>query len=63
MIDKEPSVVLRYANRQLQGAAWKPLLSAESPTAGGMQGAALLDENQILEVIAKYKPDLLMQAN
>ncbi len=61
MIDKEPSVVLRYANKQLHSVAWQQLLSAEIPTAAGLRSVALLNENQILEVVAKYKPDLLMQ--
>jgi hypothetical protein len=61
MIDKEKSTISRYVNGELQGVAQMTLLSAEINTASGLQGVALLKESQILEVVSRYKPELLIK--
>ncbi len=61
MIDKDKATVSRYVNGELQSVAQMTLLSAEIKTAIGLRSVALLNENQILEVVCKYKPDLLMK--
>jgi hypothetical protein len=61
MTDKENSTISRYVNGGLQGGAQMTLLSAEINTAGGLQGGALLNESQILEVVSRYKPELLIK--
>lgn len=45
--------------RYFSGAQLFELKTAEVHTPGGLQGAQLLNEDQILEVAAKYKPELV----
>ena len=61
MTDKSASTIDRYVNGAFKGVAQMTLLSAEVNTPGGLQGVSLLNEDQILELVSKYKPTLLMQ--
>ncbi len=61
MTDKSDVAIGNYVNGKLQGSNSLELLDAEILTSGGLQGAKLLNENQILEVVCKYKPSLLMK--
>lgn len=61
MTDKAHSTVSRYVNGELKGGAQMVLLQAEINTPGGLQGAVLLNEKQILSVLKKYKPELLVE--
>lgn len=59
MTDKSDVAIGNYVNGKLEGTNPMELLDAEILTNGGLQGAKLLNENQILEVVCKYKPILL----
>ncbi len=59
MIDKDKSSISRYVNGGLETVAPMTLKNAEVQTPGGIQGVALLSEEQIVEVVTKYKPELL----
>ncbi|WP_414575174.1 KilA-N domain-containing protein [Anabaena sp. CCY 9402-a] len=48
------STISRYV-----GVALPPLKTAEVYTPGGLQGVALLDEKQLITLVAKYNPTLL----
>ncbi|MGL5077528.1 MAG: hypothetical protein ACRDBG_17110 [Waterburya sp.] len=61
MIDKPESTIRTYVKRTFEGAQFSDQKMAEILTPGGTQGAKLLDENQILEIITKYKPALLKE--
>ncbi len=61
MIDKSDTTVERYVNGRLKGGTQMTLLEAEINTPGGLQGGAFLNEKQILEVVSRYKPTLLMK--
>lgn len=61
MTDKENSTINRYVNGTSQTSAQMTLLQAEILTTTGLKTSALLNESQILEVVAKYKPDLLIK--
>lgn len=61
MCDRDNGLINRYVNGQLQSSAPMELLDAEIITSTGLKRSALLNEKQILEVIVKYKPDLLMK--
>lgn len=60
MVEVADTTISRYIKRTFGTAALNGLKMAEVPTATGVKTAALLDESQILEVIAKYKPKLIM---
>jgi hypothetical protein len=60
-VDKSASTINRYVNGGLQGVAQMELKTAEIQTAGGLQGCALLNEKQIIEVVSKYNPSLLIK--
>ncbi len=54
MVDKGESTIRAYlASQNLETK------SAEVQTPGGIQGAQLLSEEQIVQVVTKYKPELL----
>ncbi len=59
MIDKNKSSIHDYVNGKLQGVRQMTLKNAEVQTPGGIQGVRLLSEEQIVEVVTKYKPELL----
>lgn len=61
MTDKPSQTISRYVNGKFKGCTQMQLLEAEVVTNGGLQGVNLLNENQILEVVARYKPDLLIK--
>ncbi len=61
MTDKENSTINRYVNGTFKTSAQMTLLEAEILTTTGLKTVALLNESQILEVVAKYKPDLLIK--
>jgi hypothetical protein len=61
MCDKTNSTINRYVNGELQTSAQISLLNAKILTATGLKTSALLNESQILEVINKYKPSLLIK--
>jgi hypothetical protein len=58
MTDKPNKTIHKYVNGGLQGSTQMALKKAEIQTTGGLQGVTLLNETQILEVIAKYKSEL-----
>lgn len=60
MTDKQHTTIMRYANKKVDSGAWEPLKTAEINTATGFRTCALLNENQLLEVVAQYKPELLL---
>ncbi len=59
MIDKDKSSISRYVNGELQGVVQMTLKSAEIHTTTGLKTVGLLSEEQIVEVVTKYKPELL----
>ncbi len=59
MTDKNKSSIHDYVNGKLQGVGQMTLKNAEVQTPGGIQGVRLLSEEQIVEVVTKYKPELL----
>jgi hypothetical protein len=59
MTDKSASSIARYVNGELKGVAQMTLKMAEIQTTGGLQGVALLSEKQIVQVIKRYKTELL----
>jgi hypothetical protein len=61
MTNKDTKSISRYVNGGLKGVAKMTLKMAEIQTAGGLQGVALLNETQMMEVILKYKPELLLK--
>jgi hypothetical protein len=61
MTDKNKSTISRYVNGTLETVAQMALLEAEVNTADGLRSVALLNENQILEVVTRYKPELLAE--
>lgn len=58
MVGASDSTILRWANK---GAAQFVTIEAQVQTPGGLQGAALFDENAILEAIIKYKPEMILK--
>jgi hypothetical protein len=61
MTDKNESTIRSYVKSTLEAAREVTLLEVEINTPGGLQGARLFNEYQILEVVARYKPDLLIK--
>jgi phage antirepressor YoqD-like protein len=61
MIDKGDVYVRRYVNGTSKNGTKMELKEAQIPTNAGLRSATLLNEKQILEVICKYKPTLLME--
>ena len=61
MTDKSRQSISKYVNGGLEGVTQMVLKSAQIDTGKGISTVNLLNENQILEVIAKYKPDLLVK--
>ncbi len=59
IVDKNKSSIHDYVNGKLQGVRQMTLKNAEVQTPGGIQGVRLLSEEQIVEVVTKYKPELL----
>ncbi len=51
MIDKDKSSISRYVNGGLETVGQMTLKNAEVQTPGGIQGVALLSEEQIVEVV------------
>ena len=60
MTDKENSTINRYVNGALQTSAQIKLLEAEIRTPNGLRTSALLNEDQIFQVVEKYKPELVI---
>jgi hypothetical protein len=60
MTDKDTKSISRYVNGGLQTVAKMELKTAEIQTTTGLKTVALLNEKQILEVVSKYNPTLLM---
>jgi hypothetical protein len=61
MTDKPSKTIHKYVNGGLKGVTQMTLKTAEIQTPGGLQGVTLLNEDQMLEVICKYNPELLMK--
>jgi hypothetical protein len=61
MIDKSSSTVNDYVNGGFKTARKMDLKTAEIITPTGLKTARLLNENQILEVVSKYNPTLLIK--
>jgi hypothetical protein len=61
LTDKSKQSVSDYVNGELKGVRQMTLKNAEIQTPGGLQGVKLLNENQILEVVSKYNPSLLIK--
>jgi hypothetical protein len=61
MTDKDTSTINKYVNGAIKGCDEMHLLDAEIATGGGIQGVALLNESQMLKVISRYKPELLIK--
>jgi hypothetical protein len=63
MTDKDKSLISRYVNGGLKTVARMALKMAEINTTTGLKTVALLTEDQMLEVIKRYKPELLEALN
>jgi phage antirepressor YoqD-like protein len=61
MIDKSPSLVHNYVNGKFAGVQKFELLNSKIHTTGGIKDVRLLNESQILELVSKYKSNLLIQ--
>ncbi len=59
MIDKDKSSISRYVTGGLKTVSGMTLKSAEIHTTTGLKTVSLLSEEQIVEVVTKYKPELL----
>jgi hypothetical protein len=59
MCEKNKSTIQRYVNGKSHCVAQMVLKSAEIPSKRGFKSVALLNEEQILEVVAKYNTELL----
>ena len=59
MCDRPKSTISRYVNGQYKGVDYMQPLENFSITNGGRQKCKLLNEEQIIEVIARYNPSLL----
>lgn len=60
LVDKSNRVITRYLIRSFESSAQSVGFQAEVLTPGGLQRSALYPETAILEVIAEYKPKLLL---
>jgi hypothetical protein len=61
MTDKDKQSISRYVNGGLQSVTQMTLKTAEIQTPIGIRSVTLLNEKQILEVVSKYNPTLLMK--
>ena len=61
MTGKSKSTIHDYVNGQLETVREMTLLEAQLLTTTGFKTVRLLNETQILEVVNKYKPDLLIK--
>ena len=61
MTDKNESSIRSYVKSTLGSSREIVLLEAEVLTTTGFKTSRLFNESQILEVVAKYKPDLLIK--
>lgn len=61
MTDKNESSIRSYVKSALETSRKMTLLEAEILTTTGLKTSRLLNESQILEVVNKYKPDLLIK--
>ncbi len=59
MIDKNKSSIHDYVNGKLETVRQMTLKSAEIHTTTGLKTVGLLSEEQIVQVVTKYKPELL----
>lgn len=59
--NKSPSSIGRYVNGAVEGVEPMTLLAHAVETNTGLRSCGLLNENQILQVIIIYKPDLLFK--
>lgn len=62
LIDKHNEYVRRYEFALLEGDTEIDKIEAEIQTPSGVQGATLYGENFIFSLLAKYKPNLLVEA-
>jgi hypothetical protein len=60
MTDKPNQTILDYANKAVEQSRFEPLLTSKNLGTSGGKQSRLLNESQILEVVSKYKPDLLI---
>jgi hypothetical protein len=61
MTDKDTKSISRYVNGGLKTVAKMELKTAEIQTTTGLKTVALLNEKQIIEVVSKYNPSLLIK--
>ncbi len=61
MTDKQPSLIEKNVNGKLKSVSKMTLVEAKLATTQGLRAVSLLNEDQILELVSKYKPTLLMQ--
>jgi hypothetical protein len=62
LIDKHSQYIYRHEKALIEGGTKVDRLEAEVVTPGGLQGSTLYGEDFIYSLLAKYKPDLLVQA-